>query len=128
MDALDAKYPWGRAGGQPPASEAEQQSLAEQMVRLRIEAGNFARPERADGKRLAHADKMLAIMRGQARAGFGGGLALATRGVGSHMSAGVKLAKRARKLALDLKAHFGSEGTPSELMEEGLALWDASAD
>ena len=128
VGALDAKYPWGREGGPPPASETEQRSLAEQMVRLRIEAGNFARPERADGKRLAHADKMLAIMRGKARAGFGGGLALATRGLDLNRSAGVALAKRARKLALDLKAHFDPEGAPSVLIEEGLALWDAPAD
>ena len=98
------------------------------MVRLRIEAGNFARPERADGKRLAHANKMLAIMRGKVRASFGGGLGLATRGLSLNRSAGLALAKQARKLALDLEKHFDPEGAPSVLMEEGLALWDASAD
>ena len=62
MDALTAKYPWGRENGPPPANEAEQRSLAEQMARLRIEARNFSRPERADKERLAHAQKMLRIM------------------------------------------------------------------
>ena len=97
------------------------------MVRLRIEAGNFARPERADGKRLAHANTMLNIMRGKARAGFGGGLAMATQGLSLNKSAGLALAKRATKLALDLEAHFDPEGAPSVLIEEGLALWHAPA-
>ena len=92
------------------------------MHRLRIEAGNFARPERANVERHAHANTMLNIMRGKARAGFGGGLALATRGLSLHMSAGVALAKRARKLALDLEAHFDPEGKTSALMEEGIAM------
>ena len=127
MDALDAKYPWGREGGPPPASEAEQRSLGEQMARLRIEAGNFGRPERADGERLAHAEAMLKIMRDKARAGFGGGRAMATHGLSLNRSAGLALAKRARKLALDLEAHFDPEGAPSVLIEEGLALWDAPA-
>ena len=95
---------------------------------MRIEAGNFARPDRADEKRLAHANKMLAIMRGKTRASFGGGLALATRGFDLNKSAGLTLAKRARRLALDLEAQFHPEGRPSVLMEEGLALWNASAD
>ena len=38
------------------------------------------------------------------------------------------LAKRAKKLALDFEAHFDPEGAPSVLIEEGLALWDISAD
>ena len=126
--ALDAKYPWGREGGPPPASEAEQRSLAEQMARLRLEKKNFGRAKRADGKRLAHADTMMDIMRGKARASFGGGLALATRGLSLNRSAGLALATRARKLALDLEAHFDPEGAPSVLIEEGLALWDTSAD
>ena len=122
VDKLDAKYPWGRKGGPPPASDAEQRSLAEQMARLRIEAGNFGRPERADGKRLAHANTMLDIMRGKARAGFGGGLALATRGLSLKRSAGLAIAKRARRLALALKAHCDPEGAPSVLIEEGIAM------
>ena len=122
VDALDAKYPWGREGGPPPASEAEQRSLAEQMARLRIEAGNFGRPERADGKRLAHANTMLDIMRGKARAGFDGGRALAAHGFNLNRSGGFALAKRARKLAFDLEKHFDPQGAPSVLMEEGLAL------
>ena len=128
VDALDAKYPWGREGGPPPASEAELQSLADQMARLRRERENFARPERADGERLAQANKMLDIMRNKARAGFSGRVALATRGLSLNRSAGLALAKRAKKLALDLEAHFDPEGAPSVLIEEGLALWDASAD
>ena len=32
------------------------------------------------------------------------------------------LAKRARKLALDLEKHFDPEGTPSVLIEEGIAM------
>ena len=122
VDKLDAKYPWGRKGGPPPASDAEQRSLAEQMARLRIEAGNFGRPERADGKRLAHANTMLDIMRGKARAGFGGGLALATRGLSLNRSAGLAIAKRARRLALALKAHCDPEGAPSVQIEEGIAM------
>ena len=119
---MDKKYPWGREGGPPPASEAEQQSLAEQMVRLRIDRDNFGRPDRADEKRHAHANTMLDIMRGKARAGFGGEQALATRGLSLNRSAGLALAKRARKLALHLEAHFDPEGAPSVLIEEGIAL------
>ena len=125
VDKLDAKYPWGREGGPPPASEAELQSLAEQMARLRIEAGNFARSGRADHERLAHAEAMLHIMRGKARAGFGGGRAVATHGLSLNRSAGLALAKRARKLALDLEAHFDPKAAPSVLIEEGIALMDA---
>ena len=47
VDKLGAKYPCGQEGGPPPASEAEQRSLAEQMVRLRIEPSlwlSFASP------------------------------------------------------------------------------------
>ena len=125
VDKLDAKYPWGREGGPPPASEAELQSLAEQMARLQIEAGNFARSGRADDERLAHAEAMLHIMRGKARAGFGGGRAVATHGLSLNRSAGLALAKRARKLALDLEAHFDPKAAPSVLIEEGIALLDA---
>ena len=125
VDKLDAKYPWGREGGPPPASEAELQSLAEQMARLQIEAGNFARSRRADDERLAHAEAMLHIMRGKARAGFGGGRAVATHGLSLNRSAGLALAKRARKLALDLEAHFDPKAAPSVLIEEGIALLDA---
>ena len=128
LNALDAKYPWGQKDGPPPANEAEQRSLAEQMARLRIEAGNFARPERADNERLARADAMLDIMRGKARAGFGGGLALATRGFRLNRTCGLELAKRAKKLALEIEAHFDPVSAPSVMIEEGLALWDASAD
>ena len=122
MDALEAKYPWGREGGPPPASEAELQSLADQMACLRKERDNFRRPERADGERLARAEAMLHIMRDKARAGFGGGRAMATHGLSLHTSANLALAKRARKLALDLEAHFHPEGTPSVLIEEGIAM------
>ena len=125
MDALDAKYPWGREGGPPPANETEQRSLAEQMARLRKEAGNFARPERTDGKRLAHAQTMLHIMRDKARAGFGGGRAMATHGLSLNRSAALALYKRAKKLALDIEAHFDPEAAPSVLIEEGIALLDA---
>ena len=121
MDKLEAKYPWGRQGGPPPATETEQQELAEQIHRLRIEAKNFARPERVDGERLAHANTMLDIMRGKARDGFGGGKALAKRGLCLNRSAGLALVKRAKKLAADLDAHFDSKGAPSVLIEEGIA-------
>ena len=123
---LVAKYPWGREGGPPPASEAELQSLADEMARLRRDRGNFARPERTDAVRLAHADAMLEIMRGKARAGFGGGRAMATHGLSLHRSAGVALAKRARKLAHDLEARFDPEAAPSVLIEEGITLLDAN--
>jgi hypothetical protein len=95
------------------------------MARLRIEAGNFARSGRADHERLAHAEAMLHIMRGKARAGFGGGRAVATHGLSLNRSAGLALAKRARKLALDLEAHFDPKAAPSVLIEEGIALMDA---
>ena len=68
------------------------------------EAANFGRPDRADGERLAHAQAMLHIMRDKARAGFGGGRALATDGLNLKRAADLALAKRARKLALGLKA------------------------
>ena len=122
VDALVAKYSWGREDGPPPASEAELQSLADQMARLRREKENFARPERADAERLARAEAMLHIMRGKARAGFGGGFAMASHGLSLNRSAGLALAKRAKKLALDLEAHFDPEGTPSVLIEEGIAM------
>ena len=125
VDALDAKYPWGREGGPPPASEAERQSLADQMARLRKDAENFRRPDRADGERLARAEAMLHIMRGKAYTGFGGGQAMATHGLSLNRSAGLALAKRARKLAHDLEAHFDPLGTPSVLIEEGIAMAEA---
>ena len=65
---------------------------------------------------------MLNIMRDKARAGFGGGRAMATHGLSLSRSASLKLAKRARKLALDLEAHFDPKGTPSVLIEEGIAM------
>ena len=92
------------------------------MARLRKEAKNFARPERADAERLARAEAMLQIMRGKARAGFGGGRAMATHGLSLNRSAGLALAKRARKLALDIEAHFDPLGTPSVLIDEGIAM------
>ena len=122
---MDKKYPWGREGGPPPASEAERQSLARQMARLRRQAENFGRPDRADDERLVHAQAMLHIMRGKARASFGGGRAMATHGLSLNRSGGLALAKRAKKLALDLEAHFDPEAAPSVLIEEGLALLDA---
>ena len=67
-------------------------------------------------------------MRGKARAGFGGGRAMATQGLTLSGKKSLALAKRAKKLSLDLEAHFNPKGAPSVLIEEGLALWDASAD
>ena len=64
-------------------------------------------------------------MRGKAYTGFGGGRAMATHGLSWSRSAGLALAKRARKLALDLEAHFDPECKPSVLIEEGIALLDA---
>ena len=122
MDALDAKYTWGQEGGTPPANEAELQSLADQMTRLRLEKKNFARSERTDDVRLAHAEAMLHIMRGKARVGFGGGRAMATHGLNMNVSAGLAIAKRAKKLASDLEAHFDPDGTPSVLIEEGINM------
>ena len=123
--ALVAKYSWGQEGGPPPASEAELQSLADQMARLRRERANFARPKRTDAERLARAETMLRIMRGKARAGFGGERAMATQEWSLNRSAGLALAKRARKLWMNLKTHLDSLGTPSVLIEEGIALLDA---
>ena len=120
-ESLDARYPWGREGGPPPASEAERQSLADQLARLRIEAANLRRPGRADAERLARAEAMLHIMRSKARASFGGGRAMATHGMSLNRSEGLALAKRAMTLARDLEAHFDPEGTPSVLIEEGMA-------
>ena len=70
--------------------------------------------------------RMLDIMQGKARAGFGGGLALATRGKSLNRIAGLALAKRAMKLARNLEAHFDPECKPSVLIEEGIALLDAN--
>ena len=125
VDALEAKYPWGREGGPPPASEEERQSLAAEMVRLRKEAKNFSRPERANATTLAlkeRAEAMLHIMRNKARIGFGGGFAMASQGLSLSRSAGLAIAKRARKLADDLDAHFDPESTSSVLIEEGIAM------
>jgi len=121
-DALNARYPWGQEGGPPPASLAECQSLADEMARLRKEARNFRRPERGDKERLARAEAMLHIMRDKARVGFGGGRAMATHGLNLNRSAGLALAKRAKKLWLDLEKQFDPEGTPSVLIEEGIAM------
>ena len=71
---------------------------------------------------------MLHIMRGKARASFGGGRAMATHGLSLNRSAGLALAKRAGKLARDLEAHFDPEGTPSVLIEEGIAMTYAEED
>jgi hypothetical protein len=95
------------------------------MARLRREKKNFARPERADGEKLARAEAMLHIMRGKARAGFDGGRAMATQGLTLSGKKSLALAKRARKLALDLEARFNPMDTPSVLIEEGIALLDA---
>ena len=65
---------------------------------------------------------VLQIMRDKARAVFGGGRAMARHGLSLNRSANLALAKRARKLALDLEAHFDPEGTPSVLIEEGIAM------
>ena len=124
LAALDRKYPWGREGP-PPASEAEKQSLAVQMARLRKDVGNFGRPDRTDAERLAHAQAMLHIMRDKALASFGGGQAMATHGLNLTRSSGLAIAKRAMKLALDLEAHFDPEAAPSVLIAEGIALLDA---
>ena len=129
MEALEAKHPWGREGGPPPASEEELQSLAAGMIRLRQEAKNFSRPERADATTLAlkgRAEAMLHIMRNKARIGFGGGFAMASHGLTLNRSAGLEIAKRARKLADDLDAHFDPESTSSVLIEEGIAMTYAS--
>ncbi len=62
------------------------------------------------------------IMQGKARASFGGGHAMATHGLSLNKSAGLALAKRARKLAHDLEKHVDPAGTPSVLIEEGIAM------
>ena len=108
--------------GLPPANEEERQSLARQMARLHREKENFSRPERDDGERLARAEAMLHIMRGKARVGFGGGRAMATLGLTLNRSAGLAFAKQARKLADALDKHFDPSGTPSVLIEEGIAM------
>ena len=95
------------------------------MARLRKERENFARPKRADGERLARAEEMLHIMRGKAYTGFGGGRAMATHGLSCNRSAGLALTKRARKLELDLEAHFDPGAAPSVLIEESITLLDA---
>ena len=128
MEALEAKHPWGREGGPPPASEEELQSLAAGMIRLRKEAKNFSRPERANATTLAlkeRAEAMLHIMRNKARIGFGGGFAMASHGLSLNRSAGLAIAERTRKLADDLDALFDPESTPSVLIEEGITLLNA---
>ena len=129
LEALEAKHPWGREGGPPPASKEELQSLTAGMVRLRKEAWNFSRRERADATTLAlkgRAEAMLHIMRNKARIGFGGGFAMASHGLSLNRSAGLAFAKRARKLADDLVAHFEPASMPSVLIEEGIAMSYAS--
>ena len=69
--------------------------------------------------------RRLHIMRGKARAGFGGGRAMATHGLNLQRSADLALAKQARTLALNLEARLDPEAAPSVLIEEGLALLDA---
>ena len=64
-------------------------------------------------------------MMGKARAGFGEGRAMATHGLSLSRSAGLVLAKRARKLALALEARFDPEAAPSVLIREGMTLLDA---
>ena len=95
------------------------------MARLRKEAGNFGRPDRLDANQLARAEAMLHIMRGKVRASFGGGRAMATHGLSLNRSEGLALAKRARTLAHDIKAHVDPKAAPSVLIEEGIALLDA---
>ena len=128
VDALEAKYPWGREGGPPPASEKERQSLAAEMVRLRQEAKNFSRPERANATTpalKARAEAMLLIMRGKAHAGFGGGQATALQGLSLNRSAGSLLATRAHKLVRDLDTFFDTEAAPYVQIEEGITLLNA---
>jgi hypothetical protein len=122
VEALATKYSWAQEDAPPPANEAELQSLADQMARLRKERDNFARPERTDAERLARAETMLDVMRGKARAGFGGGRAMATLGLTLNIEAGLALAKRAKRLADDLDAHFDPLGRNSVLIEEGIAM------
>ena len=50
---------------------------------------------------------------------------MATHGLSLNRSAGLALAKRAKKLALALEAHFHPEAAPSVLIDEGLVLLDA---
>ena len=128
VEALEAKHPWGREDRPPPASEEELQSLAAGMIRLRKEAKNFSKPERANATTpalKARAEAMLHIMRNKARIGFGGGFAMASHGLTLSRSAGLAIAKRARKLADDLDALCDPESTPSVLIEEGITLLNA---
>ena len=78
-------------------------------------------------RRQANGEKTQSIRRDRKtqpirRDGFGGERALATRGFNLNRSGGLALAKRARKLALDIEELFDPEGAPSVLIEEGLAL------
>ena len=57
--------------------------------------------------------------------GSDGSEAMATHGLSLNRSAGLALAKRAKKLALNLEAHFDPDGTPSVLIEEGITLLGA---
>ena len=70
---------------------------------------------------------MLKIMRDKARAGFGGGRAMATQGLALSQSAGLKLAKQARKLADDLEKHFDPLSKATVLIEEGIAIQHAES-
>ena len=56
-------------------------------------------------------------MRDKAHAGFGG-RALVARGLDLNKSAGSALAKRAKKFALDLEAHFEFDGAPFVMIGE----------
>ena len=128
VDALEAKYPWGREGGPPPASEEERQSLAAEMVRLRKEAKNFSRPERANATTpalKARAEAMLLIMRGKAHAGFGGGQATALQGLSLNRSVGSLLATRAHKLVRHLDTFFDTEAAHYVQIEESITLLNA---
>ena len=95
------------------------------MARLRREKKNFTRLKRADGERLARAEAMLHIMRDKARVGFGGGRAVATRGLNLIRSAGLAIGRRAKTLWLGLEKHVDPESAPSVLIEEGITLLHA---
>ena len=53
---------------------------------------------------------------------------MGTHGLRLNGSASLALAKRAKKLEVEQEEHFDAEGAPSVLSEEGVALWDESAD
>ena len=68
---------------------------------------------------------MLHNMRSKAYTRLGGGQAIATHGLIRNETAGVKLARRARKLELDLKAFVDPKAAHRLQIEEGIALFDA---